>query len=411
MQCPQETYTILEKDSSNSSRIRCLSCPVCPPGEEPSPPCGITLARRAAGECTSCNPGTFSDRIDSTACKVCTDCGSRNMINSCTAQKDTECKDCPWRHYEDDTHTCKHCSSCCGKNYSAKLECFKSKKCKGNCTRKTSIMLRKQFSTTFNRLVAKDMNDPYNTTSISNGSSLRKEAEENSKSLESVENYKQEDLTHSESKRDISVEGATPEEYKDSINSQINFERLLETPEINKYGKEEADILGKIQDHSTTKNSSEFTNTPANEDKEQNVPQTFPDKDFNSFQPTVSAPTTTKSESGHLTPQFPKTLTSAAQTQLIVPGSFLSSFVGTIAAVLLLGLIGLLIYLVYKKCVNKMPKSYKKLSGSSKREEGEGKKKYIYIYIYIYIYLLLYLILLFIFIYIYYYYYYYISLQ
>ena len=42
------------------------------------------------------------------------------------------------------------------------------------------------------------MNDPYNTTSISNGSSLRKETEENSKLLESVINYKQEDLGRSE---------------------------------------------------------------------------------------------------------------------------------------------------------------------------------------------------------------------
>ncbi|XP_020628632.1 uncharacterized protein LOC110065806 [Orbicella faveolata] len=369
-QCPQETYTILENDNSNSSRIRCLSCPVCPPGEEPSPPCGITLVRRAAGECTSCSPGTYSDETGSTACKVCSVCDSRKIINSCTAQKDTECKDCPLRHYEDDNkRTCKHCSSCCGKNYSAKLECFKSQKCKGNCTRKTNIM-KKHFSTIFNRLVAKHINDPYNTTSISNGNSLRKEGEENSKLLESVIDYKQEDLTHLETKRDISVEVAAQEEYKDSTNSQTNFE-LLEIPEINKYVQEEADILGKKQDPSPTKNSTELTNTLVNEDREQTAPQTFPDKDFNSVQPTVSSPTTTESELGHLTPQSPKTLPSAAQTQLIVPGFFLSSFVGTIAAVLLLGLMGLLIYHVYKKRVNRMPKGYEKLGSTSKLEEGE----------------------------------------
>jgi len=231
--------------------------------------------------------------------------------------------------------------------------------------------MKKHFSTFFNRLVAKHMNDPYNTTSISNGSSLRKEGEENSKLLESVLNYKQENLTHSETKRDISDKVAAQEEYKESTNSQSNFE-LLETPEINKYVQEEADILGKKQEPSPTKNSVELTNILANEDREQTAPQTFPDKDFNSFQPTVSPPTTTKSELGQLTSQSPKTLTSAAQTQLIMPGSFLSSFVGTIAAVLLLGLIGLLIYLVYKKCFNKMRKGYKKLSSTSKLEEDDS---------------------------------------
>ena len=366
-QCPQETYTILENYSSNSSRIRCLSCPVCPPGEEPSPPCGITLVRRAAGECTSCNPGTYSDETDTTACKVCSDCGSRKIINSCTAQEDTECKDCPWRHYEDhNTHTCKHCSSCCGKKYSAKLECFKSQKCKGNCTRTTNSM-KKHFNTIFNRLVSKHINDAYNTTSISNSSSLRKVGEESSKSPESVINYKQENLTHSATKRDISAQ----EEHKDSTNSQTNFE-LLETPEINSYVAEEDDILGEKQDLSPGKNSTELTDTLGNEDTEQTAPQTFPDKDFNSFQPTVSPQTTTKSELEHLKPQSPKTLPSAAQAQsVIVPGSVLSSFVGTIAAFLLLGLIGLLIYCVYKKCVNKMPKGYKTLGSTSKLEEGE----------------------------------------
>lgn len=368
-QCPQETYTVIENDSSNSSRIRCLSCPVCPPGEEPSPPCGITLVTRAASECTSCSPGTYSDETDSAACKVCTDCGSRKIVNSCTAQKDTECKDCPWRHYEDDnTHTCKHCSSCCGKNYSAKLECFKSQICRGNCTRTTNIV-KKHFSTIFNRLVAKHMNGTYNTTSILNGSSPRKEVEENSKLLERVVDYKQEDLAHSETKRDINVKTAAQEEYRDSTNSPTNFE-LLETTEITKYGQEEADILGKKQDPSPAKNSTELTNTLAKEDEEQNVPQTFPDKDFNSFQTTISPPTTTQSELGHLTPQSPKTLIPAAQTQLILPSSVLSNFVGTIAAVVLLGLIGLCMYFVYKKCVNKMSKGYKKLSSTSLKLEG-----------------------------------------
>ena len=240
--------------------------------------------------------------------------------------------------------------------------------------------MKKYFNTIFNRLAAKHINDPYNTTSISNGSSLRKEGEESSKSPESVINYKQENLTRSATKRDISAQ----EEYKDSTNIQTNFE-LLETPEINSYVQEEADIMGKKQNLSPGKNSTELTDTLANEDTEQTAPQTFPDKDLNSFQPTLSPPTTTKSELGHLTPQSPKTLPSAAQTQLIVPRSVLSCFVGTIAAFLLLGLIGLLIYCACKRCVNKVPKGYKKSRSTSELEEGEGKKKYLYNYVYNYI--------------------------
>ncbi|PFX27698.1 hypothetical protein AWC38_SpisGene7581 [Stylophora pistillata] len=41
--CPPETYTINE---DASRRIRCFDCPVCPTGEEPSPPCGITLTAK-----------------------------------------------------------------------------------------------------------------------------------------------------------------------------------------------------------------------------------------------------------------------------------------------------------------------------------------------------------------------------
>jgi len=241
--------------------------------------------------------------------------------------------------------------------------------------------MKKHFSTIFNRLVAKHINDPNNTTSISNGSSPRKEGEENSKLLESVINYKQENLTHSATKRDISAQ----EEYQDSTNSHTSFE-LPETAEINNYVQEEVDIPGKKQDISPTQNSTALTESLANKDTEVTAPQTFPDKDFNSFQPTVSLPTTTKSELGHLTAQSPKTVSSAAQTQLFVPGSFLSSFVGTIAAFLLLGLIGLVIYSVYKKCVNKMPKGHKKLGSTSKLEGSEGNKEYIYICnVYIYI--------------------------
>ncbi|KAJ7383297.1 hypothetical protein OS493_029262 [Desmophyllum pertusum] len=158
------------------------------------PPCGITLAIKAAGECTSCEPGMYSNEADSAVCKACTDCGSRKVKSSCTAEKNTE--------------------------------------------------------------------------------------------------------------------------YKNQL----------------------------------------------------------------TIQPTVSPPTTSETaELGQLTPHNPMTLTSTAPTsqppQLINASSFLSSFAGTIVALVLLGLIGLIIYAVFKLCARKMQKGYKKLSDTSKPEVRQREDK------------------------------------
>ena len=339
----------------------------------------------------------YSNEADSAVCKACTDCGSRKVKSSCTAEKNTECKDCPWRYYEDNTtHTCKHCSSCCGKRSVAELECSKSKQCRGSCTWSKKIK-RKQFSPIFHRLVARSINGPYNTTSLSNVTSPQQaDIKKNSTLLENMINSKEE--AHSEIKRDINAKAAAQEEYKDSTNSEVEqvFDGkeledfpFLDMSDITKYNREQADVPGTEQGKdsftpSATKyNLKADTNILSVENEERFVSQTFTDKNQFTFQPTVSPPTTSETaELGQLTPHNPTTLTSTAPTsqppQLINASSFLSSFAGTIVALVLLGLIGLIIYAVFKLCARKMQKGYKKLSDTSKPEvrQREGETTY-----------------------------------
>lgn len=345
-----------------------------------------------AGECTSCKAGTYSEEADSAACKVCTECGSRNVTRSCAAEKNTKCEDCPWRHYEDDTtQICKHCSSCCGRNSPAELQCFITKKCRGRCTRKTK-MRTKHLSPIFYRPVVKSVSGSNNSNSILSGNNLQKDSQENSKLLENILNSKQDGLTHSETKRDVRVQDVAQQEYKHSTNGQttekvLNRKELddfgfLEIPDILRDGQEQADILGINQDPSPTKNNPEVNDIHAVENEVLPVQSqlTFPDKDRVTSKQTMSTPTAAGSELGQLTPRNSMILASTApsQTQLINPSSFLSSFTGTVVAVLVLGLIGLIIYMAFKKCSHKTPKGYKKLSGTSlkpedRQREGENK--------------------------------------
>lgn len=133
--CPPETYSL-----DDGERVKCISCPRCPPGMEPTPPCGTTLAVKLKGECVPCRTGRYSSFASSDACKTCTDCGSRDNLISCTTERDAECKECPWFHFEDQTtNTCKHCDFCCGRNPSDRLKCITSKICNITCTHTTSV--------------------------------------------------------------------------------------------------------------------------------------------------------------------------------------------------------------------------------------------------------------------------------
>ena len=116
-----------------------MTCPECPPGQQPVPLCGSTIFKETTIECTLCSSETYSEEDSSGTCKPCRSCGLRETISPCTSQKNTQCGECPRGHYQADftMNSCKKCSSCCtGRSY-AELECIYLKHCRRkNCTQK-----------------------------------------------------------------------------------------------------------------------------------------------------------------------------------------------------------------------------------------------------------------------------------
>ena len=394
--CPPETYTLSDHDST---RVRCISCPTCPAGEEPTPPCGVTLTVKLTGKCVPCRTGTFSDQPDSASCKVCTDCGSRSIVRTCTAERNTECKDCPSRQYADViTHTCKECSSCCGRHSAAQLECITSKKCRGNCSQ-TAKIKRKYFDAIFNRLVSKAMDGPGNAKTLQTLTSLHKGNNERLKLLETTITTNLEKPTRSGiMKRDINVQVPNRDDPgKDDSNIQ---KKIADSPlGIKDLNKKEVDDLqlftGNLSD--TPENVQEQINVPSSDEHKgslysmKNVDPEIRNANANeglsvstTLQPIVSLPKSQESETGQLLPptQFPvqMPLTSATrenQPQLINKSFFLSSFSGTIAALVVFAVIGLIIYIIFKTFAHKRHKGYKKLLSDTDREQlTEGKNTF-----------------------------------
>ena len=234
------------------------------------------------------------------------------------------------------------------------------------------------------------MNAPYNATLMRDLTTMQQDSKGNSSQLEYLD-YKNEKFTSHRDKRDINAKVVSRNDYKDSTDSQTEkdfyeneLEELdfLEIPDIIKNDHEQADVLvtdrGKDPNPNTiapTKNNLGETNIHSVENEEQFSSQKSLGKNEITFQPTVSSlPTKARSDLRQLTPHNSVPLTSPSpqsppsQAQVINSSSFLSSFTGTLAAVFLLGLIALIVYIVYKKCVHRMM-GYKKLSGVSKPKE------------------------------------------
>ena len=139
LQCPDLSYKV---QNARNVTIKCTSCPDCPPGQEPTPPCGSNISKETASECSICRPKTYSEEHGSGTCKPCPNCGLRETINPCTSERGTQCGDCPRRHYQADLaiNSCKECSKCCGGRSYAELECIYLKQCRRkNCTQQTEI--------------------------------------------------------------------------------------------------------------------------------------------------------------------------------------------------------------------------------------------------------------------------------
>ena len=376
-QCPQETYTL---DEHGSSRVKCISCPQCPAGTEPTPPCGKTLAVKLTGECVPCGKGTFSDETGSAACKACFDCGLREVVSSCTTEKDAECKKCPSSHYEDQmTHGCKHCSFCCGRNTAAHLECITSKMCKGNCSQMAKFK-RKYTYSIFSKLAAKVMNNFHDATSVSTFYSLQKSRQERSIQQE---NTNIENPTLSEIiKKDMSVQVADGEANTNSnsretriildsiINKQLtgkeskNLQFFRRPGNSSSTQKEKTDNQGmQLDKESNTSLKIYFQNNAANAVETDDRPVTT------TLQPTAFPGTHPTNHFENMMPptQVPMQMPLAAsrtkthKPPLINTSSFLSTFSGTIAAFFVLGLIGIIVYIVVRKCA-KRPRGYKKLN-------------------------------------------------
>ena len=394
--CPPETYTIRD---DNSNRFSCISCPKCPAGEEPTPPCGIKWPVKLSGKCIPCDTGTFSDEANSAACKVCTGCGSRGAVSSCTPEKDTTCKDCPLEHFEDHlTNTCKHCSSCCGRNSSAYRECITSKSCKGNCSQGSKFKRKFNFSI-LSRLVPKTMSSSLEASSDSSFTSLHKNRRKRTTLFDTTMNTNLQEPTQSHIiKRDINVQVAYQKDYKDStisetkntppdssMNKGLDGNKTLEDlkfeiPGVSNSFREKTDIPRVEQDkesYTSVKNVPEFIKANAVEEEAGHPVST-------TRQPIVVPPIAPQTEKGQLLAptqaptRIPLTLNAAGtdQPQFISTSSFLGSFSGTIAAVVLLGVIGLIIYVVVRKCAHKRRRGYKTLSSTDRSEEQQHESKH-----------------------------------
>lgn len=79
--------------STTEEKHECLDCPICPPGFEPSHPCGSTVPYGVLITCVKCREGeTFSAQTDRKQCKRCSPCGARQrLIARCTKYFDTIC--------------------------------------------------------------------------------------------------------------------------------------------------------------------------------------------------------------------------------------------------------------------------------------------------------------------------------
>lgn len=119
--------------------FKCLDCPSCPPGSEPSVPCGTKIENWTDISCVPCQPGkTYSNKNDTAHCKPCTVCSTgRAILKNCTHKSNSQCSRCKEGfYYELLSFSCRPCSECCGddKDFVAS-ECSRYKhKCKVRST-------------------------------------------------------------------------------------------------------------------------------------------------------------------------------------------------------------------------------------------------------------------------------------
>ena len=354
---------------------------------EPTPPCGTVLAVKLTGECVPCRSGTFSDESGSTVCKTCTDCGSRKNVTPCTTERDAECKECPWSHFKDQmTHTCKHCSFCCGINTTAHLRCILSKKCKGNCsqTAKSTRKFTKPHSI-FRREVTKFMNEAQTATPVPNFNTGEKNQQERSTQPTLSEIIKA-DITEKVANREDTM-GSKNKETKIIYNLSVSKgQNGKENEDLQSFRR--PDISGSIQEHTNVIPMIQPDNTSytfIRNDPVNNVADAVQKKGrpiSTTVKPTVSPHIPSKVHLKQLMPptQVPTQMSLVASTiamqqyPLINTSSFVGSFLGSIAAFVVIGCIGIIAYIIFRKCT-RGPSVYNKLSSTGSLWEQQIKRK------------------------------------
>ena len=122
--------------AAGNTRYKCLDCPDCPAGSEPSVPCGSSVPYGTPVHCVSCKLGeTYSNNYGKHQCESCTVCSEGRAIKTnCTLFVNTKCDDkCTDGYYPVAfIFQCLRCAECCGnENDELASECANGpKKCK-----------------------------------------------------------------------------------------------------------------------------------------------------------------------------------------------------------------------------------------------------------------------------------------
>lgn len=105
-------------NATTGKRYKCLECPDCPAGSQPSVPCGTSVAYGTPVHCSSCQLGrTYSNNYGKAQCEACTVCSEGKAIKrNCTLFSNTKCDDkCAKGFYHVPfVFNCFPCEKCCG---------------------------------------------------------------------------------------------------------------------------------------------------------------------------------------------------------------------------------------------------------------------------------------------------------
>lgn len=105
-------------NATTGRRYKCLECPDCPAGSQPSVPCGTSVAYGTPVHCISCQLGrTYSNNYGKARCEACTVCSEGKAIKrNCTLLSNTKCDDkCAEGYYlVPFVFSCFRCEKCCG---------------------------------------------------------------------------------------------------------------------------------------------------------------------------------------------------------------------------------------------------------------------------------------------------------